>query len=288
MEKENLFCKQRAKEFWLKEGDIKSRFFHNVVKQRRRKTKVTGIMLANGTWATQRQNMGQTNLEYYSNLFQAGAKRDIPEEMGNVTRVTESHNRRLLRPICQEEVRSAIFGMLPMKSPGSDAMNPTFFSGTLWAPSPRGETSHYGSSRPIALCNVVYKFFSKVLASRLKEILGSLIGENQSAFIPGKSIVDNIIVAFETQHFLKRKCYGKEGFVTLKLDMSKAYDTVNWFFLKDIMLRRGFEERWVNIIMQCVSNVSNYVKFDGDYLGPIHPGRGLRQGDPLSPYRLFL
>lgn len=78
--------------------------------------------------------------------------------------------------------------------------------------------------RPISLCNVVYKILVKVLANRLKPTLNNIIAENQSAFVPGRMIIDNIMLAFETQHFLKRKTQGKEGYVALKIDMSKAYD----------------------------------------------------------------
>ena len=85
--------------------------------------------------------------------------------------------------------------------------------------------------RPIALCNVLYKLVSKVLANRLKKILPSIISETQSAFQSDKAISDNILVAFETLHHMKTNNSGKNGFMTMKLDMSKAYDRVEWSFL---------------------------------------------------------
>lgn len=85
--------------------------------------------------------------------------------------------------------------------------------------------------RPIALCNVLYKIITKVLSNRLKEILPGIITENQSAFVPNRNITDNVLVAFELLHFMRQKKRGVEGEVALKLDVSKAYDRVNWGFL---------------------------------------------------------
>ena len=89
--------------------------------------------------------------------------------------------------------------------------------------------------RPIALYNVLYKILAKVLANRLKIIFPGIIFENQSTFVPERSITDNILVAFEVVHHMKRKNYGQEGEVSLKLDISKAYDIVNWNFLRQRM-----------------------------------------------------
>ena len=94
--------------------------------------------------------------------------------------------------------------------------------------------------RPISLCNVIYKVVSKVIANRLKPLLNSIISETQSAFIADRLITNNVLIASKSLHHMKTCCSGKTGFMALKLDMSKAYDQVEWAFLEKILLKMGF------------------------------------------------
>jgi hypothetical protein len=142
--------------------------------------------------------------------------------------------------------------------------------------------------RPIALCNVLYKLLSKFLANRLKKVLHKCIADSQSAFVPGRSILDNALVAIELGHYMKTKTKGDEKRVALKLDISKVYDRIDWSYLKDVMYKMGFLEKWIQFIMMCVEIVDYSVIVNKEMVGTGIPGRGLRQGGPLSPYLFIL
>ena len=137
--------------------------------------------------------------------------------------------------------------------------------------------------RPISLCNVLYKIFAKVLANRLKIFLNSVINENQSAFAKGRLISNNILIAFETLHCMKNYNSSALGFMALKLDMSKAYDRVEWVFLENVMRKMGFSERWLGLIMVCVRSVTYSILVNGEPKGErFIPQEGLDK-ETLSP-----
>lgn len=142
--------------------------------------------------------------------------------------------------------------------------------------------------RPIALCNVIYKIIRKVLANRLKVLLSLVVLKHQSAFLKGRLISNNIIFSFEVLHYLKRKQQGKVGYMTMKLDLSKAYDIVEWLYLAAIMKRMGFCDRWVNLIIECVKMVKYSVTHGGEDFGQIVPSKSIQQEDPLFSYLFIL
>ena len=122
---------------------------------------------------------------------------------------------------------------------------------------------------------MIHKIISKVLANRLKPMLHSIISEIQSAFIVDRLITDNILIAFKSLHHMKTNCTGKKAFMAMKLDMNKAYDRVEWVFLEQILLKLGFQESWVDLIMECITTVSYFILMNGEPKGMITPSRGL-------------
>ena len=110
----------------------------------------------------------------------------------------------------------------------------------------------------------------------MKASLPEIISPTQSAFVPCRLITGNILVAYECFHTIKNKREGREGLCAIKLDMHKAYDRVEWTFLKEIMLKLGFRREWVNLIMQCVSTVEYRVRINDEESERFKPTRGLR------------
>ncbi|XP_058211464.1 uncharacterized protein LOC131323632 [Rhododendron vialii] len=135
--------------------------------------------------------------------------------------------------------------------------------------------------RPISMVGCVYKLMSKVLANRIKAHLPLVIGESQAAFIGGKQILDGVLVANEVIHSWKTRNIG--GLI-LKIDFERAYDCVNWEFLLDLLSKLGFRVNWCRWIKECCSSVSMSVLINGSASKEFTTQKGLRQGDPLSPF----
>ncbi|KAK4252645.1 hypothetical protein QN277_014390 [Acacia crassicarpa] len=206
--------------------------------------------------------------------------------------------------------------MGPYKAPGDDGFPPVFFqvnwnrvgpgicsfvkqvfggsmsvrnaNKTLITLIPKRDNPEYVQHfRPISLCTVHYKCVTKVITARLKGVMDDLISPFQASFIRGRQIQDNLIVGQEVLHTMK-KARGRRGFMALKIDLEKAYDRLSWRFIQQTLIMAGLDRGLINLILDCVSSASYNVLWNGEKTEYFKPGRGIRQGDPISPYLFVL
>ncbi|KAL9677471.1 hypothetical protein QQ045_005703 [Rhodiola kirilowii] len=320
LEREELWWRQRSRADWLRQGDRNTAFFHQKASQRRRRNQLDCIKSQTGEACETQSEIVSVITNYFHNIFLSQVEitgERWSQELEIIPKlVSDEMNEMLIAPFTEGEVKRALFQMHPTKAPGLDGFPALFYqsnwdivgqdvvrealdylnSGVLNAdlnetlivlvPKVK-KVDKVEDMRPISLCNVVMKIVTKALANRLKELLPGIISQSQSAFLGGRLITDNILIAHEISHFMKSQNKQKIGYLSLKLDMSKAYDRIEWKFLERMMLAMGFNDTWVKKIMICVESVTYRVKINDRISGIIKPSRGLRQGDPISPY-LFL
>ncbi|KAA3460943.1 Retrovirus-related Pol polyprotein LINE-1 [Gossypium australe] len=145
----------------------------------------------------------------------------------------------------------------------------------------------FSQFRPINLCSVMYKLVKKVIANRFKVVFPKLISQEQTEFIAGRNISDNIILAQEVIYSMHYKRNGK-NWMAIKFDLEKAYDRVSWDFISASLTAVGVPEFLRKVIMSAISSSSMQILWNGVPTQKFKPARGIRQGCLLSPYLFVL
>lgn len=266
---EEEYWRTKSRVLWLQAGDKNTKYFHAKTRQRRSYNIILHIQDDTGKHYSNVKDIHSHITSYFKNLYKRKRTNVDSQIMDGIpTTVTEDINKNLTGPVTEKEIREAVFAMNPEKAPGPDGMTATFYR-QHWEVIKPGllsyvklffeqsyldpkvnETHIYlipktenpitiKDYRPISLANVAYKIISKILAERMKPWLHNIITENQSAFIPDRLITDNVLISHELMHSLHMKNL-KNKFMSLKLDIAKAFDKVEWSFIDLVMEKMGF------------------------------------------------
>lgn len=275
-------ARQRSRVEWLREGVRNTSFFHARVSRRQKANKIASLRWADGSKCEVQIEIKGMVQNFYENLFTSETCTSVDAVLDAIpSKVSSNMNEDLCKRYTHEEIGAALFQMGPTKAPGPDGF-PALFYQTHWeffkeeictavraflsgGEVPEGfcdsvivlipkvaKPKDLKNFRPISLCNVIYKIASKVLANRLKVILPMIISEQQSAFVPGRLITDNALIAFECLHIIRQQD-SKWHFFALKIDMMKAYDRVEWDYLHGCLSKLGFAPSWIQSVMRCVT-----------------------------------
>lgn len=216
------------------------------------------------------------------------------------------------RPISYEEIRNAVFNIGGFKAPSDDGL-PAIFDHNSWNVAEKAVTifvkdawsnhelikevnntllvlipkidnpESISQFQPVSLYNVIYKCITMAIVNRIKPFLDRVVSPFQASFVPGRNIQDNIIIAKEMMHSMN-KMKERKKFMVIKIDLEKAYDRLNWDFIRQCLQALNFSEEFIQLIMACMTSSTLQVLWNCDRTEKIIPSKGLRQGDPLYPY----
>lgn len=310
---EELLWYQKSRAEWIRDGDKNTSFFHLSTIVRRWRNRVSSIRDDDGEWLTDKEAVKNHIVHFFESLFTAESdecSHDLPKNLFPMFR--EYDWKQMNRAFTADEVRSVIMQMGSLKAPGPDGFQALFFQKNWSLVGPNvcklvfdimagndlppnlndtylmlipkvdapEDAKHF---RPISLCNVIYKLITKLVVNRLKPVLPQLVSPTQGSYVPGRQISDNVVIFQEVIHSMRSK-QGRTSFMAIKIDLEKAYDRLKWSFIHDTLLEMRIPKKFIDIIMKCVSSSSMRVLWNGEPTHSFSPSRGIRQGDPLSPY----
>ncbi|XP_022870493.1 uncharacterized protein LOC111389759 [Olea europaea var. sylvestris] len=316
-EAERSFYYQKAKCIFLKDSDKCTKFFHSLVKRNSKRNFIATVLKEDGMYTTSQDEVASEFVKFYTSLL--GKKcsfRPIDMDiLSNGPLVFPEQGDTLVRDVSHEKIKDALFDIGDDKSPGPDGYTSCFFKNvweiigddffgaiskffssgcilkqinhTAIALVPKSDhMSHVGDYRLISCCNVIYKVIAKIFVSRLRPILRDIVGHAQAAFVEGRSIMENIHLAQELLRQYNRKRVAPR--CLLKIDLSKAYDSVCWDFLRNVFVGLQFPSRFVNWIMERVTSTSYSIALNGTLHGFFKSEKGLWQDDLFSPFLFVL
>ena len=240
--KEEIYWRQRSRIEWLAHGDRNSKYFHHKAAERSRKNRITGLFFNSGEWNTDPGKMLGIISDYFQDIFLSSSPStsDFSSVLSCVRpKVTTDMNNQLLRPFTSEEIKKALMDMNPTKAPGPDGLLAIFFqkiwdiigeditkaalhilneggvmgswNATLITLIPKIQhPTTVKNFRPISICTVLYKIVSRSITNKFRLILDDVIGDPQSAFVPGRLITDNVILGFKAMHWIRKHTGGKQ------------------------------------------------------------------------------
>ncbi|XP_074314781.1 uncharacterized protein LOC141650580 [Silene latifolia] len=257
IQEKDSFLTQKAKLQWSLEGDLNTSYFHRAIKKRIMLNKVFQIEDMQGVLCTKGATIQNSFLAYYQKLL--GTQNPTDAVNVAVLLVLKLKLVYLAFQALLSQVNATVITLIPKND------RPT-------------SVVHY---RPISCCNVLYKVISKILCARLALVLPDIISKNQGAFVKGRSILENILICQDLVRMYNRKAASPR--CMFKLDLQKAYDSIEWGFLEQMLVALNFPEKFRHLILQCVTTPSYTLNLNGTQFGFFAGRRGLRQGDPISP-----
>ncbi|VFQ86979.1 unnamed protein product [Cuscuta campestris] len=292
--REHAFWRQKCNVKWLQDGDANTKFFHNLVKEKRRKQRITTLTNDQGHTIEHTASLEAMVVEHYKNLFNSHEpmpSQDVYESFLNAIPplLFPEHNDLLMRLPEEEEIRNILWEMDSDSAAGPDGFNCRFFK-ACWDFVKRDVTSacqevFLGIPLPPAAASSNICLLPKVenaqILKRLGTLLPLIILEEQGAYVPGREILDQILITKEMVHHINRKANG--GNLIIKLDMAKAFDKLKWSYLFDILQQFGFCAQFINMVKNLLSSSKYSVLFNGKPCGYFGQSRGIKQRDPLSP-----